>query len=69
MKDFFEQAAMQDHPLRVLEEFLAREASNEQAKNVLICPARRRPAPDSDRDRLPALMTNRRTGPKKIRKM
>lgn len=32
MNKFFEQAAMQNHPLRVLETFLAREAANEQAK-------------------------------------
>ncbi|MEN6500087.1 MAG: DUF87 domain-containing protein [Rectinema sp.] len=32
MKDFFEKAAMQNHPLRVLQTFLEREKANEQAK-------------------------------------
>lgn len=32
MKDFFEKAAMQNHPLRVLQIFLEREKANEQAK-------------------------------------
>lgn len=32
MKDFFEKAAMQNHPLRVLQTFLERENANEQAK-------------------------------------
>ncbi|NPV14396.1 ATP-binding protein [candidate division WOR-3 bacterium] len=32
MKDFFEKAAMQNHPLRVLQEFLKQEKDNEQAK-------------------------------------
>lgn len=32
MNKFFEHAAMQNHPLRVLETFLARETANEQAK-------------------------------------
>ena len=32
MKSFFEQAALQQHPLRVLEDFLEREESNEKAK-------------------------------------
>lgn len=32
MRKFFEQAAMQDHPLRVLEKFMAKETANEQAK-------------------------------------
>ena len=32
MKKFFEEAAFQDHPLRVLREFLAAETANEQAK-------------------------------------
>ena len=33
MKEFFEKAAMQNHPLRVLQAFLEREKANEQAKN------------------------------------
>jgi hypothetical protein len=33
MKKFFEQAALQDHPLRILIDFLAAEETNEQAKN------------------------------------
>ena len=32
MNKFFEQAMMQDHPLRVLENFMARETANEKAK-------------------------------------
>lgn len=32
MKEFFERAAMQNHPLRVLQTFLEREKANEQAK-------------------------------------
>jgi len=32
MKDFFEKAAMQNHPLRVLQTFLEHEKANEQAK-------------------------------------
>ncbi len=32
MKEFFEKAAMQNHPLRVLQTFLEREKANEQAK-------------------------------------
>lgn len=32
MKEFFEKAAMQNHPLRVLREFLRREKTNEEAK-------------------------------------
>lgn len=32
MKDFFDQAAQQNHPLRALREFLEREAANEAAK-------------------------------------
>ena len=32
MKKFFEQAAMQDHPLRVLQTFLEQERANEEAK-------------------------------------
>jgi hypothetical protein len=32
MKSFFEEAVLQHHPLRVLKEFLAAEAANEQAK-------------------------------------
>jgi hypothetical protein len=32
MKDFFEKAALQNHPLRVLQTFLERERANEQAK-------------------------------------
>jgi hypothetical protein len=32
MRDFFEKAAMQNHPLRVLELFLERERANEQGK-------------------------------------
>lgn len=32
MKDFFNKAAQQNHPLRALEEFLARESANETAK-------------------------------------
>ncbi len=32
MKNFFEKAAMQNHPLRILERFLEAEAANEQAK-------------------------------------
>ncbi len=32
MKEFFNQAAMQDHPLRVLDDFLKAEKANEQAK-------------------------------------
>ncbi len=32
MKDFFDKAAQQNHPLRALEEFLARETANETAK-------------------------------------
>jgi hypothetical protein len=32
MKDFFEKATMQNHPLRVLQTFLEREKANEQAK-------------------------------------
>ncbi len=32
MKDFFEKAAMQDHPLRALMTFLEQEQANEQAK-------------------------------------
>jgi len=32
MKDFFEKAALQNHPLRVLQSFLEREKANEQAK-------------------------------------
>ena len=33
MQKFFEKAAMQDHPLRILIDFLAAEEANEQAKN------------------------------------
>jgi len=32
MKEFFEKAAMQDHPLRVLQTFLTQEKANEEAK-------------------------------------
>ncbi|RLD13183.1 MAG: hypothetical protein DRI28_06395, partial [Caldiserica bacterium] len=32
MKEFFEKAAMQNHPLRILHEFLKREEEKEQAK-------------------------------------
>src|SRR5438067_13427715 len=32
MKEFFNQAAMQNHPLRVLDDFLKAEKANEQAK-------------------------------------
>jgi hypothetical protein len=32
MKEFFEKAAMQNHPLRVLQKFLEQEKANEQAK-------------------------------------
>jgi len=32
MKEFFEKAAMQNHPLRVLQKFLGQEKANEQAK-------------------------------------
>lgn len=32
MKDFFEKAAMQNHPIRILEKFLEQELANEQAK-------------------------------------
>jgi hypothetical protein len=32
MKDFFNNAALQHHPLRVLRDFLERERSNEIAK-------------------------------------
>jgi hypothetical protein len=32
MKEFFEKAAMQNHPLRILRIFLEQERTNEQAK-------------------------------------
>src|SRR4051812_32823031 len=32
MKEFFDQAAMQNHPLRLLDDFLKAEKANEQAK-------------------------------------
>ncbi|MDD2302573.1 MAG: DUF87 domain-containing protein, partial [Eubacteriales bacterium] len=32
MKEFFEDAAMQDHPLRILQQFVEREDANEKAK-------------------------------------
>ncbi|MDO9028618.1 MAG: hypothetical protein Q7U68_07160, partial [Candidatus Roizmanbacteria bacterium] len=34
MKDFFEKAAMQNHPLRVLQTFLEHEKANEQARKL-----------------------------------
>jgi DNA helicase HerA-like ATPase len=34
VKDFFEKAAMQNHPLRVLQTFLEREKANEQARKL-----------------------------------